>query len=80
MPRLRDLIHDPHARRGARDLLEFAPGIAAWGVVTGVAMVKSGLSVPLAILMSLTVFAGSAEMVSSCDASTRRASSRWKRL
>lgn len=64
MPRLRDLLHDPHARRGARDLLEFAPGIAAWGVVTGVAMVKSGLSVPLAILMSLTVFAGSAQLAS----------------
>ncbi len=37
-------------------------GIAAWGLVTGVAMVKSGLSVPLALMMSLMVFAGSAQL------------------
>ncbi len=37
-------------------------GIAAWGLVTGVAMVKGGLSVPLALLMSFTVFAGSAQL------------------
>lgn len=37
-------------------------GLAAWGLVTGVAMVKGGLSVPLALLMSLTVFAGSAQL------------------
>ena len=39
-----------------------ALGIAAWGLVTGVAMVKSGLGVPLALLMSLVVFAGSAQL------------------
>jgi predicted branched-subunit amino acid permease len=39
-----------------------SPGIAAWGLVTGVAMVKGGLSMPLAVLMSLTVFAGSAQL------------------
>ncbi len=43
----RALFHDPHFRRGARDMLDFAPGIAAWGLVTGVAMAKSGLSLPL---------------------------------
>jgi predicted branched-subunit amino acid permease len=37
-------------------------GIAAWGLVTGVAMVKSGLGVPLSLLMSLLVFAGSAQL------------------
>ena len=37
-------------------------GIAAWGLVTGVAMAKSGLSLPLSILMSLLVFAGSAQL------------------
>ena len=37
-------------------------GIGAWGLVTGVAMVKSGLSVPLALLMTFTVFAGSAQL------------------
>ena len=38
-------------------------GIAAWGLVTGVAMVKSELSVPLALFMNLAVFAGSAQLV-----------------
>lgn len=39
-----------------------APGIAAWGLVTGVAMVKSGLGVPLSLFMSLVVFAGSSQL------------------
>lgn len=39
-----------------------ALGIAAWGLVTGVTMVKSGLPVPLAVLMSLVVFAGTAQL------------------
>ena len=64
MPSLRTLLNDPHFRRGGRDMLEFGPGIAAWGLVTGVAMAKSGLTVPLAILMSLTVYAGSAQLAS----------------
>ena len=37
-------------------------GIAAWGLVTGVAMAKSGLPLPLSLLMSLLVFAGSAQL------------------
>ncbi|MFG6448702.1 AzlC family ABC transporter permease [Roseateles sp. BYS180W] len=48
--------------QGARDMAGPALGLAAWGVVTGVAMIKSGLSLPLALLMSLTVFAGSAQL------------------
>lgn len=64
MASLRALIADPHFRRGGRDMLDYAPGIAAWGLVTGVAMAKSGLSMPLAILMSLTVYAGSAQLAS----------------
>ena len=47
---------------GARDMAVLGPGIAAWGLVTGVAMGKAGLSVPLALLMSLTVYAGSAQL------------------
>jgi predicted branched-subunit amino acid permease len=39
-----------------------AMGIAAWGLITGVAMSKSGLSEPLAVMMSLLVFAGSAQL------------------
>lgn len=43
-------------------MVGIALGIAAWGLVTGVAMVKSGLGVPLSVLMSLLVFAGSAQL------------------
>ena len=39
-----------------------AIGIAAWGLVAGVAMAKSGMGVPLAILMAVTVYAGSAQI------------------
>ena len=37
-------------------------GIAAWGLVTGVAMVKSGLSLPVAVSMTVLVYAGSAQL------------------
>src|SRR6478735_7045695 len=37
-------------------------GIAAWGVVAGVAMAKSGMGVPLAIFMSVVTYAGSAQI------------------
>lgn len=39
-----------------------AIAIAAWGLVTGVAMVKGGLSVPMALIMTFEVFAGSAQL------------------
>jgi predicted branched-subunit amino acid permease len=52
----------PEFGRGARDMVGISLGIAAWGLVTGVAMVKSGLGVPLAVLMSIVVFAGSAQL------------------
>jgi len=49
-------------RAGQRAILPSLPGAAAWGLVSGVAMVKGGLSVPWAMLMSLTVYAGSAQL------------------
>ena len=61
---LRALLRDAHVRRGAADMLALGPGLAAWGLVTGVAMTQSGLGVGLSILMSLTVFAGSAQLAS----------------
>ena len=64
MIRLRDLPRDAHFRRGARDMLPFGPGLAAWGLVTGVAMTQSGLGVGLSLLMSFTVYAGSAQLAS----------------
>lgn len=39
-----------------------ALGVSAWGLVTGVAMVNVGLPVPVALAMSLLVFAGSAQL------------------
>jgi len=52
----------PEFKRGAREMLGITLGISAWGLVTGVAMVKSGLSVGMALLMSLLVFAGSSQL------------------
>ncbi len=62
MPSLRDSLRHPQFRAGVREMSSVSLGIAAWGLVTGVAMVKSGLSVPLALLMTFTVFAGSAQL------------------
>lgn len=39
-----------------------AIGIAAWGLITGVAMGKSGMPLALMAFMSLVVFAGSAQL------------------
>jgi predicted branched-subunit amino acid permease len=39
-----------------------SPGLAAWGLMTGVAMVKSGMSPVEAVAMSLLVFAGSSQL------------------
>ncbi|MDB5932577.1 MAG: branched-chain amino acid transporter permease [Polaromonas sp.] len=49
-------------RQGMREMLPAAPGLAAWGLMTGVAMVKSGMSGVEASLMTLLVFAGSAQL------------------
>lgn len=55
-------LSHPQFRAGFRAMSSISPGIGAWGLVTGVAMVKSGLSVPLALCMTFTVFAGSAQL------------------
>lgn len=47
---------------GVRDQASVATGIAAWGLMTGVAMVKSGMSVIEALMMTWLVFAGSAQL------------------
>ena len=51
-------------REGFKAGLPTLFGIAAWGLVVGVAMVKSGLTVPQALVMTLLVFAGSAQLAS----------------
>jgi predicted branched-subunit amino acid permease len=52
----------PEFARGGREMAGTAIGIAAWGLITGVAMGKSGMPLPLMLLMSLLVFAGSAQL------------------
>lgn len=52
----------PLVREGAAEALPMAIGIAAWGLVAGVAMAKSDMGVPLAIFMSVIVYAGSAQI------------------
>jgi len=65
---MRSVWSDPAWRaefnRGWRDMLPAYPGIIAWGLVTGMAMVKSGLSVPYALLMTFVAYAGSAQLAS----------------
>lgn len=52
----------PEFRQGALDSLAAAPGLAAWGLMTGVAMMNSGMSTFEALLMATTVFAGSSQL------------------
>jgi len=56
------LRRHPEFARGARDMTGISLGIGAWGLVTGIAMVKSGLGLGLSVVMSLAVFAGSAQL------------------
>lgn len=58
----RALVKRPMFRQGVADTAPMAIGIAAWGIVAGVAMAKSGMGVPLALLMSFSVYAGSAQI------------------
>lgn len=49
-------------REGVKAMTPLAAAVAVWGVVTGVAMVNAGLTIPAALLMTFTVFAGSAQL------------------
>jgi len=59
---LRRNYQHPEFRIGALDALAVAPGLAAWGLMTGVAMMKSGMSTFEALLMGVIVFAGSSQL------------------
>jgi len=54
----------PEFREGIRDMSPIALGIGAWGLMTGVAMLKSGMSVIEAVAMTLLVYAGSSQLAS----------------
>jgi predicted branched-subunit amino acid permease len=62
LQRLRRLAAHPEFRAGAREISGVAPGLAAWGLMTGVAMVQSGMSTVEAVAMTLLVFAGSSQL------------------
>ncbi|GAB4213261.1 MAG: AzlC family ABC transporter permease [Rhodoferax sp.] len=55
-------VRHPAFMAGVRDMAGVAPGLAAWGLMTGVAMLNSGLSPLEAVAMSLLVFAGSSQL------------------
>jgi predicted branched-subunit amino acid permease len=59
---LRENYRHPVFREAARDMTPLAMGIAAWGLMTGVAMVKSGMSVTEALAMTFFVYAGSSQL------------------
>ena len=52
----------PAYRQGFIEMLAVAPGIAAWGLMTGVAMATSGMHRSEALAMALLVFAGSSQL------------------
>ena len=56
------LLRHSAFRRGVRDMAPLAAGIGAWGLMTGVAMVKAGMSLPELLLMAVFVFAGSSQL------------------
>lgn len=49
-------------RVGVRDTFGASLGMAAWGLVTGMAMIKGGLGLPLSLMMTFVVYAGSAQL------------------
>ncbi len=52
----------PEFRAGLKDMVPQATGTAIWGLMTGVAMVKSGLSVVESLAMTFFVYAGSSQL------------------
>lgn len=55
-------VERTHFLDGVRVFAPTAPAIFSWGLVTGIAMSKSILTVPQAIVMSLLLYAGSAQL------------------
>lgn len=59
-----DVIERAAYKDGVRIAVSVLPGIFAWGMVTGMAMMKSGLTLWQALGMTFLVFAGSAQLAS----------------
>ena len=58
----RTLSQHPEFKQGVRDLVPQAVGQIPWALMTGVALVNSGLSVFESVFMTLVVYAGSAQL------------------
>ena len=58
----RTLYQHPEFKLGLRDLAPQAFGQVAWALMTGVALVKSGMSVFESVAMTLLVYAGSSQL------------------
>ena len=58
----RAIREHPEFALGIRATAQIAAGTGAWGLMMGVAMVKSGMSALEAVLMTFLVFAGSAQL------------------
>lgn len=56
-----DVDHESY-RSGLREMMPFSVAVGLWGFVTGVAMVNAGMTIPIAFLMTFTVFAGAAQL------------------
>ncbi len=52
----------PYFGVGMKDISSAAPGVAAWGMMIGVSMIQSGMSVVDCVAMTLLVFAGSSQL------------------
>jgi len=55
-------IRRQHRRQALRAILPSAFGTGSWGLIAGIAMVQSGLTLPQAIGMSLLVYSGTTQL------------------
>jgi predicted branched-subunit amino acid permease len=59
---MKTLLRHPEFRVGMQEMSAVGLGLAAWGLMTGVAMAKSGMSNVEVVLMAMFVFAGSSQL------------------
>lgn len=59
---LQRLVAHPEFGRGLREMAPVVPGLSAWGLMTGVAMINSGMSLTESLAMTFVVFAGSSQL------------------
>src|SRR4051794_39750610 len=55
-------LRDPVFKVGMHEMATVGLGIGAWGVMTGLAMVKSGIGIIPVVMTTIFVFAGSLQL------------------